>query len=692
MRLLCAHHGRGQLVTASRTGERLTSARALQLLTQAGFCAGLVRRPLAQLPEVLLPAILLGKGQMSMLLVARSGHPQAPQYSVVVPGRGEAPVQLSAQELAELYVGQAILARPELDKPPGGGRVPVQPGHWLAATLWRYRGSYCSAAVSAVLINLLALAGVFFTLSVYDRVVPHRAYGTLWSLAAGVGLAMLLEALARWARSRILETAGRQVDLVVGAALFRQALAVRMEHKPASSGAFAHQVREVEAVREFITSATLATLSDLPFCVLFIGVIFAVGGALGWVPLISAMLILLVSAALQWPLAEWLKRHQHETSYQHGVLIEAMDGLETIKALGGEAVLQNRWETLSALASRSGLQARGLAAVASGAAGLVQQLQTVALVVLGVYLIDAGALGLGALVATVMLAGRATAPLGQVVGLAVRWQQMRAALTALNRLMALPVERPATREYQLAPPLSGQLSVVGLRFAYPLPGEPRAPQVLQDVSLDIRVGERVAIIGAVGCGKSTLLRVLARLYQPLEGRLSADGVDVQQIDPADWRAAVCYVGQQGQLFQGTLRDNLLLGKPEATAAELLEAMRLCGVDKLAARHPLGINLPVGEQGEGLSGGERQLVCLARGLLKKPRVLLLDEPTSTMDTQTERVFLRHLRNASAGQTLVLATHRPAALALVDRVIVLQHGRVIADGPRDQVLANAAGSKQ
>jgi ATP-binding cassette subfamily C protein LapB len=299
---------------------------------------------------------------------------------------------------------------------------------------------------------------------------------------------------------------------------------------------------------------------------------------------------------------------------------------------------------------------------------------------------------MGAMIATVMLASRATGPLGQVIGLAVRYQQAKAALTSLNKLMEMPIDRDSSKTYLTDPPLSGEITLTNVNFSYPAPPMKPNPEILKDISLSIKAGERVAILGRIGSGKSTLLRVMARLYQPVKGQLSADGLDVNQIDPADWRKAVGFVGQDARLFYGTLRENVMIGRPDATANELLRVLNLTGLDHVAARHPSGINLTVGEGGEGLSGGQRQLVSLARTLLTRPKVLLMDEPTSAMDSMTENQFLAHLRRASEGHTLVVVTHRPSILALVDRIIVVEEGKVVADGPKDQVLAALEGKNK
>jgi ATP-binding cassette subfamily C protein LapB len=674
----------------------LTPSLAMRSLANAGLTAGMVERPVRALPEQLMPIILLRKDRGGCILQGRRLDPDAEDkrsclYQLVLPEISQEAVEIGQAEMDAMYTGFAILMKPKAKIDiRAGDETPRPAGHWLFSTLWLYRRYYRSAAIGAVLINVLALASIFFTMNVYDRVVPNQAFVTLWSLAIGVVVAMVFEAIARYVRAHLLDLAGKKADLVLGTMLFRQALSIQMEHKPASSGSFANQLREFESVRDFATSATLATISDLPFVLLFVGVIFAVGGPLGWVPLLLIPLILIISIAIQWPLARTMKENLREASLKQGVLIESVEGLETLKAVGGEAYMQRRWETFSALAANTSMKSRELSSMASGSVAFFQQIQTVALIVIGVYLIDAGELTMGALIATVMLAGRATAPLSQVVGLALRYQQAKAAMSSLNGLMAMPVDRDVTREYLAKPVISGQISLKNVGFSYPAPPMQPNPAVLLGINLAIKPGERVAILGRIGSGKSTLLRVMARLYLPVSGQMFADGLDVNQIDPADWRKAVGYVSQDARLFYGTLRENVMIGRPEATAEEFLRVIRLTGLDHVAGRHPKGINLPIGEMGEGLSGGQRQLVSLARSLLARPALLLLDEPTSAMDGQTEMQFLEHLKRATEGQTLVVVTHRPSLLALVERIIIVDDGKVSADGPKDKILEALNGN--
>jgi ATP-binding cassette subfamily C protein LapB len=692
---ICHHYGLGKtdqglLAGLPRAGS-LTPSLALKALENAGLTGGLVERGLQELPEQVMPIILIRDGSAGCIVLSRRAFVNSDgkrdlAYQIILPEVSDQPVEVPHAELMTYYAGYAILVKPMAKvETSDSDPLPQPKGHWLFSTLWRYRRYYRSAAIAAVLVNLLALASVFFTMNVYDRVIPNQAFVTLWSLAIGVTLAMVFEAVTRYIRAHLIDVAGKKADLVLGSILFRQALAVRMEHKPASSGSFANQIREFESVRDFIASATLAVITDLPFVLLFLGVIFAIGGPLAWIPTLMIPLIIVVSVGIQWPLARVMKDNLREASLKQGVLIESIEGMETLKSTNGEAWMQRRWQRFSAMQSASGTRSKQYSAIATGVAAFLQQFQTVALIVTGVYLIDAGTLTMGALIGTVMLAGRCTAPLSQVVGLAVRFQQAKAALDALNKLMEMPVDRDKTCSYLPHPEISGNIKLQGVNFSYPAPPMQPNPEVLKGVSLSIQAGERVAIIGRIGSGKSTLLRLIARLYQPVKGQMFADDLDVSQIDPADWHRSVGFVGQSARLFHGTLRENVMIGCQDATARELLRVLKLTGLDQVAARHPAGINLPVGESGDSLSGGQRQLIALARTLIANPTLLLMDEPTSAMDSQTEQYFITQLKLAVQQQTLIVVTHRPSMLALVDRIIVVEEGQIVLDGPKDTVLA-------
>ncbi|MEO6921322.1 MAG: type I secretion system permease/ATPase [Collimonas sp.] len=693
---MCEQYGAGrsdQALTAGLPkGGVLSPSLALTVMANAGLSAGLIERRLEALPSNLMPMILVRKDQgASLLLGSRKDDEGKWHCQVVMPEVGNEPVDIPFTEVNEWYAGYAILVKPRAKVDTRAGEeTPLAAGHWLFSTLWRYRRYYYTAALGALLINVLSLASIFFTMNVYDRVVPNQAYVTLWSLAIGVGVAMSFEAVSRYVRAYLLDVAGKKADLIMGTILFRQAMSIRMEHKPASSGSFANQLREFESVRDFATSATLAAISDLPFVLLFVGVIFAVGGPLGWIPLLLIPAIVGISIALQWPLARAMKENLREASLKQGVLIESVEGLETLKAVGGEGYMQRRWETFSAMSSSTSMKTKQLSSKAMGAVTYLQQLQTVVLVVVGVYLIGDGTITQGALIASVMLAGRVTGPLGQVAGLAVRFQQAKAAMGSLNKLMEMPIDRDPKQDYLAKPTLSGQMTLKDVDFSYPAPPMKPNPAVLKTINMTVQPGERIAILGRIGSGKSTLLRVMARLYLPTGGQMLSDGIDVLQIDPADWRKSAGYVSQDARLFFGTLRQNIMIGRPEASVDDFLHVLRLTGLDHVAAKHPLGINLEIGEGGDGLSGGQKQLVSLARCLLAKPQLVLMDEPTSAMDTQTEQQFMQHLMHATAGQTMVLVTHRPSLLTLVSRIIVVDDGKIVADGAKAEIMARLAGN--
>ncbi|WP_308444887.1 type I secretion system permease/ATPase [Paraburkholderia adhaesiva] len=694
---LCVHHGVTVSLAALQAGlprsRPFSPALALKALEHVGIGAGWVKRDIGSILPYLFPVIAQRVNGGAFIVTARKGSGDSARYEVIFPEAGGGSVNLDAAAMKEIYGGHALFAKPlpRLDDRAGPVHQESE-GHWLFSTLWRYRRYYYSAAVAAVLINILTLASTFFTMNVYDRVVPNRAYATLWSLAVGVILAMLFEFTTRHIRAHLVDVAGKKADLVLGALLFRKLLATRMEYRPPSAGSHANQLREFESVRDFVTSATVSSLSDLPFCLMFVGVIALIGGPLALVPLLSLPVVVALSVIIQWPLARVMRENQRESSLKQGLLIEAIEGIESLKVTRGEGVMQGKWDNFSALAASSSMKSRALSSLAVNTVTLIQQLQTVIIVVWGVYLIHEGQLTQGALVGTVMLASRAISPLAAVVGLAIRFQQAKVALASLNRLVALPADRLPDRRYLAKPEFTGHITLKNVKFTYPAPPMQVLPPALRDVSFDVRPGERIAVLGSIGCGKSTLLRVMANLYTPGSGQVLMDGIDVQQIDPADVRAAVGMLGQDSRLFYGTLRENVIIGKPAVTTEEFLQVARLTGLDAIAARHPRGFDMSIGEAGQALSGGQRQLVALARCLLLRPHILLMDEPTSSMDLQTERYFLTRMAAATKGQTVVVATHRLSVLDLVDRVIVMNDGQVAMDGPKDAVLARLAAPPQ
>ncbi len=690
---ICRHHGVERSATSLFSGHALsqppTSEEILRVLQEVGMQGAWVQRELPAILDLVLPCVLIMQGGQACILTRRLPGGTAleePGFETVWPHDDQQTRVVAHAKLKSQYSGKALfVSRPAPNTVvPETAQTRTVHDHWLWSTLLQFAPYYRSSMLAASLSNVLMLVAALFSSVVFDRILPHKAIVTLWTMAIGVGFALVFDMVARQIRTYLIDLAGKKTDLALAAKLFRQALMVRLEHRPTSAGAFGHRLGQIELVREFSTSATLTVVSDVPFVVLFIAMTFFIAGPLGWVPLVAVPLILLISWGTQTLLRRHMTDNLHQQAHMQGVLVEAMEGIEDVRASGSQGHFFKHYDLANAIAAESSLRARALSGGVNNFVMVSQQLIVVIILVWGVHLIKDGVISSGALVAAMMFAGRATAPLVTLLALASRFQAARAALQDLNRLMELPTDRIAGKNYVARPQMNGALALRDISFAYPQSTSGHAPVVLKEVNLQIRSGERVAILGRIGSGKSTLLRLMAGLYLPTNGMVEADGLDVRQIDPADFRAHIGFVSQDPRLFSGTLKDNILLGRPNASAESFLEVLKLTGLDRFAASHPLGLDLQVGEMGGLLSGGQRQMVALARCLVVKPKVLLLDEPTSSMDGQTEMAFVRHLRDAMGDRTLLIVTHRPALLDLVNRIVVMEEGRVVADGPKSEVL--------
>ncbi len=701
---LTRHHGQERSIASLLAGQRVEGAlgpdQALRALRDAGFNAALSQRAIDSIPDLLLPVVLLLRNAEACVLVARRRQAVGPALcSVVMPGPVPQELMATEAELGVEYSGVALVATPQARAAPLARNATAEEtdavfdpaSHWLWGTMRRFIPYYRSALLAALLSNTLMLVTGTVTSVVYDKVIPHQAFVTLWALAAAGALALVFDLSARQLRAHLIELAGKKADLLVGVTLFRQSLGVRMENRPESAGAYAHVVGQIEQVREFFGSATLSAVSDLPFVVIYIAMTFVIGGPLGWVTVAAVPLILGASLVLQGAMRRAMSANMQQQADLHGLLVEAVEGLEDVKATGSQGRFLHHYEQTTAAAAHSQLSSRRISSLTMNLSMLSQQAVTLVMLVWGVYLIDAKVITGGALMGGVMFAMRAIAPLNSVVMLTTRYQGARAAMRALDRVMRQPTERESGRAYIPLRDMSGRIGLLDAGFAYPAPNGQQAPQVLKGVTLRFDPGERVAILGRIGSGKSTILRLIAGLYRPTDGVVDVDGIDLRQIDPSDFRVRVGYVPQDSRLFNGTLRDNVLLGRASAEASRLAEVAQLTGLAKLVEGHPLGWDLPVGESGGLLSGGQRQLVALTRSLITAPRVLLMDEPTSSMDAQSEMAFLRQLKEAAKGCTLIMVTHRPAVLELVQRIVVVDAGRVVMDGPKAQVLAALSGAK-
>jgi len=644
---------------------------------RAGLIAKVTQKSLAKLSPLVLPVVvLLNDGNACILKTLKADG----SCEIVDPDTGGV-LGTTLHDLQKEYAGHVILVRQQLqlDSRTEHSAVP-RAEHWFWGVVRQTLPIYSEVLLASFLVNSFALVMPLFIMNVYDRVVPNDTTETLWALAVGVIIVICFDFSMRMLRSYLVDTAGKRIDITLSANMFEKALGVKMEARPTSVGSFASNIHEFDAFREFITSATITALVDLPFVFLFIGVIFWVGGWVGVVPLMAVPVIVLVGLLLQRSLGEIIQVTFRLGAQKQGMLIESLSAIETVKSFSGEGVLQRKWEQMVGSLARLGIKARVLSSAIVNVSVATQQLASVGVIVLGVYLIAERELTVGGLVACTILTSRALAPLGQVAGLLTRYHQSATALKTLHNVMQLPVERPPNKSYVHRPAIRGEIEFRNVNFSYPAQQIP----ALSGVSFRVGAGERVGVIGRIGSGKSTLEKLILGLYSPNAGSILIDGVDINQIDPATLRRNIGYVPQDNVLFYGTVKENIMFTAPYASDAAMLRAAEIAGVTEFVHPSAQGFDLHIGERGDGLSGGQRQTVAIARALLLDPPLLIMDEPTNSLDNRSEETFRTKLDKALAGKTFILVTHRASLLALVPRLIVLDNGRVVADGPKEQVV--------
>nr|WP_276591827.1 type I secretion system permease/ATPase [Sphingomicrobium nitratireducens] len=625
-----------------------------------------------------LPAILdLEGGRAAVLLDLNEG-----QALVHAPGLAE-PVWVDRAELEAVHTGHAVVVEPDPTKERLGERPwdEAKRRHWFWSEAWKARREFWPVVLAALVINLLALALPLFTMNVYDRVIPNEAVSTLWVLAIGVVLAMGFDYSLRLARAALVDEIGRKLDARYSQKLFEKVMNLPMAARQGSTGAFARRVSEYESVRDFFASTSVVLMVDIAFMGIFLAFIALLAGPLVFVPIVGISLMLIVGFSLQKAMGRTALDAQADASLQHSVLVESISGAETLKAARAEGQMLGRWRRFAAMSATTSERQRRLTAIAVNLASIAQQAMSVGLVVGGFYLFNAGEITMGAIIAIVMIAGRAMAPMGQFAFLMTRAKTATATLESLQKMMEAPDERTQAARSVVPEIREGRIGFVETSFRYP----GAAIDSLSSLDLEIAPGERIGVIGRVASGKSTFGRLLCGLYAPTDGSMTIDGLDSRQYHPHQLREAFRFVGQDADLFSGTVRDNLMLGAARATDEQLIDAVRRSGADIFLAEGAAGFDLDVGERGSRLSGGQRSLLVLARALVSDCKLLFLDEPTGSMDTQTEKYFIDHLKTAlRPEQTLVVSTHRHGMLSLVDRLIVIDRGKIIADGPRDEIL--------
>lgn len=679
---LCAMHQKTVSRAMLTSGLPLPSQRlSVDLMPRAAARAGLqgrwLRRSLKQIPALAMPVLLLLNDGRSALLLGWSDDGGAR----IMPSESDGgELVVESEVLAADYAGQAFFAQPRHRFDLDHGEMIPRTTSWFRDTLKRSRSLYADAIAASLVINLIGLVVPLFVMNVYDRVVPNQATTTLWVLALGVAGAFVFDLVLKTLRGLCLDLAGKKTDLIISATLFERICGMAMKYRPARVGSFAQNIHEFQSLRDFMSSLTLASVIDLPFTLLILAVIALIGGHMAWIPLLAFPLAMVIGLLLQRPLADVMERSMALASERQSSLIETLSSLDAVKANNAESERQYLWEQTIGTLSRLELRARLLSSLAMNSTQWIQQMAGIVTMVVGVYMLIAGHLSMGGLIACYMLGSRALAPLTQVSGLLTRYQQARVTLDSVNQMMNLPQERESQERPLKRDLLQGGIEFRQLRFNYP--GQEQA--ALSEVNLVIKPGEKVGIIGRSGSGKSSLAKLIIGLYQPDAGSLLIDGMDARQLDVSDVRHNIGYMPQDIQLFSGTLRDNLVSGARYVEDHMVVRAAELAGVHELARLHPQGYELQVGERGCQLSGGQRQNVALARALLLDPPILLLDEPTSAMDNSGEAQLKQRLAGVLADKTLLLVTHRASMLSLVDRLIILDRGRVIADGPKELVM--------
>lgn len=658
--------------------ERPSLSVCIRASEQAGLTVKTFHKPsITQISPLNMPCILVLENDQACILV----NLQEDRAEVVFPQGGVARQQVPLPSLQKQYSGYVLLVHPEgkLDQRASELRL-VDTREWFWGTILKFFPIYKHVLLATAMVNILALVSPLFIMNVYDRVVPNNAFDTLWALAAGVFIAYLFDFMLRNLRGYFTDVAGKNADIIIASKLMQQMTAMRLDHKPDSAGTLANNLREFESLREFFSSSTLMALVDMPFIFLFIGLIGYIAGPLAYAPLAAVPIVVLVGYFLQIPFQRVIEKSFREGAQKNALLVEAITGIETIKTSMAEGQIQKRWEEVVGMNAKSTSRARALSNFSITFSQWSAQLVSVAIIIGGVYLIAEGRMTLGGLIACNILVGRAMAPLGAVAAMLSRLQQSRMALKSLDLLMRQPNERPIDREFIQAQNLKPSLSLEMVDFQYPN----SQTQVLNGLNLHIGPKEKVAILGRTGSGKSTLGRLCVGLYEPQKGAVKLDGVDLRQIHVADLRSHIGYVSQDNFLFYGSIRDNIAFGAPYVDSAAILSAANTAGVTEFVKAHPAGFDWQVGERGMNLSGGQRQAVTIARALLIDPDILILDEPTSAMDNNAETALRQNLATYLQEKTLLLFTHRTSLLQLVDRIVVMDGGKVVADGPKKDVL--------
>lgn len=658
---------------------RLTVELFSRAANRADLTSRVLMKSLDDISSVQLPAVLLLHDKQACILAEK--NKDADQYKIILPQSGGEKV-VSKDDLEKIYTGYTIFVRPRYltEKKSITAEQATKSQHWFWGTILESWRIYRDVFLAAFLINVFGLVGIFYVLNVYDRVIPNSATETLWVLSIGVIVIYVFAVLMRALRSYFIDEAAKKTNLKISSMLLQKILDLKLEARPQSIGSFTKNLQEFESIRDFITSFSITAVIDLPFTLLGIFVVWWIGSYIVLIHLVIIVILIVYAYFIQAPLQRVVEKTIKASAQKNAILVEGVAGLETIKMLGAESQIQRAWEEAVSYISQWGNKSRMLSSSVQDVSYFLQNLLVVAVVIAGVYMITAGKLTQGGLIALVILSRQVIAPMAQVVNLATRYHHANEALKTLDEIMKLPVERPAGKTFLPRKRFNGVIGIKNLSFAYP----GQTTNALNNVTLEIGAGEKVGIIGPVGSGKTTLGKLILGLYEPTSGMVTMDGTDIRQIDPAELRHFLGYVPQDITLFRGSVWDNITMGAHDVDDQVVLNAAQIAGVTDFIKKHPAGFDMMIEEFGRGLSGGQRQSVAIARAILLDPPVLVLDEPTSNMDNRSEIKLKGYLEKAVQGKTVVLITHRASLLDMVNRLIVIDNGTIVADGPKNFVL--------
>lgn len=651
---------------------------------RAGLKSSIFHKPLRQISPLQLPVILLLANQGACIL--DSFNKDKTKAKIIMPAEEPVPIWVDIEDLEDQYIGYGFLVKKDFEHEDSSEKtLHTHHKHWFWHTLKLSSGIYKDALLASFLVNLFILASPLFTMNVYDRVVPNNAIETLWMFAIGVFIVYAIDLFAKFTRTYLLETAAKKSDIIMSSIIFEKVLSLKLSNFPVSVGSFANHIKDFDHIKNFLTNATIAAIIDLPFTIIFLATIAYIGGSIVIFPIITIIVILLYTMYIRKPLKESIEQTQEASAKKNGILIETLQNIETLKSLGTLNQIQYRWEEATGEIAKKGLRSRLLSAAIPTVTQFLIQLNTIMVIVFGVYLIKDSELTMGGLIAVVILSGRALAPMGQVASLISNYETTKQSYEAINEIISQPSERPEGKQFVETPKFEGNIEFIDVTFTYPGSTKPS----LKNVSFKINPKEKVAFIGKIGSGKSTILKLILGLYEPDSGQILIDGIDINQIDPADLRKNIGYVSQDIHLFRGTAKENIVFRATHVSDGQMIKAATISGAHDFIKKHPKGYDMPIGERGTGLSGGQRQALGIARAFLFDTPIMLLDEPTGSMDQITETNLIQNLKNELKNKTALLVTQKMSLLELANRVIVLHDGKIIIDDNKEEALKKLRG---